>query len=108
MTAADQGDENLFDEAFVTDDNSRHLRAKLIETTTSAADALFDFLDGLHVCYSGILPNFALSLASCYRQCRQFLLTLGFSQRQKIIFDHLFEILRHTFRVELLFGLAAV
>jgi hypothetical protein len=48
MTAADQGDENLFDETLVSDDDSRHLRAKLIETAAGAADALCDFLHRLH------------------------------------------------------------
>jgi hypothetical protein len=48
MTTADQRDETLFDEAFVTDNNSRHLRAELIETAPSAADPLFDFLHRLH------------------------------------------------------------
>ena len=44
MTAADQRDENLFDEAFVSDDHARHLGAELIETAAGAADAPFDFL----------------------------------------------------------------
>jgi len=53
MAAADEGDENMFDQFFVADDNPRHFGAQLIKSASSADDALFNFRYGLHVATPG-------------------------------------------------------
>src|SRR5262245_60204548 len=48
VTAANQRDENLFDERFVTHDDARHLRFQIIERMTSALHSRFDFCHRFH------------------------------------------------------------
>src|SRR5262249_51476152 len=48
VTAANQRDENLLDQRFVTDDGARHLRFQIIERTTSALHSRFDFCHRFH------------------------------------------------------------